>query len=146
MRKECSVCQKPGAAEIVNELLQKRIPMSEIAATVGIGKSSIHRHSKVCWIRARAQRIRANRYDPTRRVIVSWPDFEAAPANVRGRFFVWSYPGMPEKAPLALIPRSDLRPDDQICEVVYEAPIKPFQTMTMNTEPNASTDENKPLN
>jgi len=88
-------------------LLEKRVPLKRIAVEIGISKSSIHRHSKSCWIRARAQKIKAHRFDPSKRVIVEWPNDEAAPPQARGRFVIFYDPGEPEKSPLIFIDRRD---------------------------------------
>ncbi len=73
--KLCSICERPGAAEIVNRLLGKGTFLKVIAQQTGFSKSSVHRHSQKCVIRQQAAQLKTTRFDPQRqRIIVKWPD------------------------------------------------------------------------
>src|SRR2546427_12490565 len=62
----CSICSAPGGSEAVNELLQKRTPLKEIAALSGFTKSSIHRHSHSCFVRRKAVSVKEMKFDALR--------------------------------------------------------------------------------
>jgi hypothetical protein len=84
--KECSICEKPGAAGIVNTLLEKNTFLKVIAQQTGFSKSSIHRHSQKCVIRAQAQKLKSSRFNSaTDRLLVKWADDPSAPPDVRGK-------------------------------------------------------------
>jgi hypothetical protein len=47
-------------------MLAQKIPMTQIAHLTGFSKSSVHRHSQRCYVRAKAQRIGSSGFDGDR--------------------------------------------------------------------------------
>jgi len=74
-RPTCRICEAPGDARtIVDALLSQKIFLREIAKQTGFSKSSVHRHSRNCYIAGAAKSLQSVRFDPARdRVFVRWP-------------------------------------------------------------------------
>ena len=75
INKACSICSRPNGAEIVNKLLdEKKLTLKQIGQTSGFSKSSVHRHSHKCYVRTRAEKLRATKFNPdTDRLVVLSP-------------------------------------------------------------------------
>jgi|SRR5882762_327912 len=72
----CSICDRPDAASIINELLEKKTGLDTIAEQTGFHRSSIHRHSKKCYPAWRASKLKTKRgsASDSGRDIARWPD------------------------------------------------------------------------
>lgn len=71
----CIVCDTPGAADVADQMLNANHKIRDIAAAIGISKSSIHKHSQTCWLRSRAATIRTRHKTPGR-LFTQWPGQE----------------------------------------------------------------------
>jgi hypothetical protein len=101
----CSICERPEAASIINEMLETRNALDVIAQQTGFHRSSIHRHSKRCfplWKAARVKARRGKNDGAPGRIIVQWPDRAALTYCSR---------------PIAL---SELRENDVLLRVEFE--------------------------
>jgi hypothetical protein len=105
----CSICERPEAASIINELLEKKTALDVIAQQTGCHRSSVHRHAKKCFPAWRAARLKArskNDGEPGR-MIVQWPDRPDVGSHPHFSYFD------------RVLTETELRPDDIIFEVVY---------------------------
>ncbi len=135
--KTCSICSAPGdAAETVNAMLQKRIPLKQIALETGFSKSAVHRHSQKCFVRHKATALKEKRFDAERnRVLTALPD---------GRYFVQGDPLNPALN-RATITESELRADDWIVRVTYAPETAPRELAKAEPEePDAALAEAGP--
>jgi len=114
--KACSICSAPNnAAETVDALLSKKMPLKEIASLSGFGKSSVHRHSQKCWVKTKAVSHKEMKFDPLRHRVLT--DLET------GRFFI-QHDALEPKTDHTVIPEIELRPGtDWIVRVVYCEPV-----------------------
>jgi hypothetical protein len=106
----CSICRAPNEVRaFVDEQLQKGVRMIDIADAVGIGKSSIHRHSSRCLRRRAVERFKSERRRAYGRArwIVKWPGNRLTVGGC-----------IPFK------PEDTIRETDVFIEVVYDS-IKP---------------------
>jgi ribosomal protein S14 len=112
----CSICSRPGARKIVDELLSRRVPLKQIAVQTGLKKSSIHRHSHSCVLRAAAEQLKNVKFRPQHdRVLVTWGN---------GSYVVQSDPATPESNGTT-VTVTGLRSNDWVIEVCFAEAVPP---------------------
>jgi hypothetical protein len=111
MRPTCKVCQS-GAAAVVDGLLRQGGKLRDIAQQIGLSKSSVHRHSLKCYMRAAAQTLKAKKFDPLRdRTLVKFTDEDS--------FLIHHAPSDPSTDGTT-ITSAELRERDVVVKVVFQ--------------------------
>ena len=117
----CSICERGEAdADVVNTLLHARTKLRDIETQTGLGFRSVSRHAQPSarcpfafwkWKAARLKSQKTVKLDG--RWVVAWPDgtYSAPPA------------GSHERPHHVTITGCDLRPDDLLILVTFEAPL-----------------------
>jgi hypothetical protein len=129
-RGTCSICDRPGGPEIVNELLSKQSTLDEIAEATGFHRSSIDRHKHgncpFSFPKYKAAKVKAGRTVTLGgRMVVRWPSGEL---TLDGE----------------AIPASQLRETDVLFAVEYEK-LSVGRMSKMNVRALAPTEENLSL-
>lgn len=77
MGTKCSICANAELAQLVNEMLFKKVPQADVAIQTGVTKSTMSRHFGSCFLRYKAERNRlrsGSSLNANTRVLVQWPD------------------------------------------------------------------------
>jgi hypothetical protein len=122
----CTICARADAHEHVNRLLSEKVGIEEIARRTGFSRSAIGRHklstkAKIHphgFVQWKAQQIRGRKAHASARHVVS---YQESPENPDRQLVTHVNDEFGKSQELELQP-SDVRPDDILIEVVFDAP------------------------
>jgi hypothetical protein len=114
---QCSICSRPGAAAIVNELFEKKTTLAQIATQTGFHPSSVYRHNRNCFPKWKALKLKSSKVDPVNcRFVVSWSDPRDESAPRTFSTVTANEHGVCRNVSLTA---ADLKPNDLILEIQW---------------------------